>query len=554
MPGGDLRVIAVDGHFAEGDEMPKLSPEVYRRYGCALLAVALVVVLRLVFDPVLGARHLFYLHFVAIFLAAGYGGYGPSLLALGLSWLSAEFIAGVSAVRANSFESQSEMALAFLCIGLPITLLGGALRAARQRAATASADLQRALDDQHVEREWLRITLSSTADAVITTDADGLVVFVNPVAGSLTGWSAHEAAGRPLNEVFRTAQYSPQGPDDLPIANLVGDRDVFLSSDEAVLIARDGTARCVECHVAPIRDLDGRKKGVAVVFRDVTERRRVEQAQRDSEERFRQLADRIDDVFWIHEPDGPKMVYVSPAYASIWGRSCASLYERPMSYLEAIHPDDRDRARLAYERIKSGCANAEEYRIVRPDGEVRWIWDRGFPIKDERERVVRLAGIAEDITERKQAEVALRESEERFRTLADATPIMIWGSGTDALCDYFNKHWLDFTGRTLEQEIGNGWSDGVHSDDRERCVNTYLTAFEACKPFLMEYRLRRHDGEHRWVLDAGAPRFGRDGTFSGYIGSCLDITERKRLRRSCATPTAARKSFWRSCHTSCAIH
>ena len=121
-----------------------------------------------------------------------------------------------------------------------------------------------------------------------------------------------------------------------------------------------------------------------------------------------------------------------------------------------------------------------------------------------------------------------REGEERFRTLADATPVLIWGSDTDKQCNYFNKQWLDFTGRTIEQEMGDGWTQSVHPDDLERCLETYVTAFDARTPFTMEYRLRRHDGEYRWVLDNGVPRFAPDGTFSGYIGSCLDITDRRR--------------------------
>jgi PAS domain S-box-containing protein len=126
------------------------------------------------------------------------------------------------------------------------------------------------------------------------------------------------------------------------------------------------------------------------------------------------------------------------------------------------------------------------------------------------------------------SEAASRESEARFRILADTAPVMVWMSGTDMLCNFFNKQWLEFTGRPLEQELGNGWSEGVHADDLQRCLETYVSGFNARRPFTMEYRLRRADGEYSWVLDNGVPRYTPEGGFAGYIGSCIDITERTR--------------------------
>ncbi|HLZ62283.1 MAG TPA: PAS domain-containing sensor histidine kinase [Ktedonosporobacter sp.] len=124
-------------------------------------------------------------------------------------------------------------------------------------------------------------------------------------------------------------------------------------------------------------------------------------------------------------------------------------------------------------------------------------------------------------------EEILRESEQRFRLMSDTAPVMIWMSGTTTLCTYFNKVWLDFTGRTMEQELGNGWAEGVHPDDFERCLTIYTTSFDQRKPFSMEYRIRRYDGVYRWILDNGVPRFTPNGAFAGYIGSGIDITELK---------------------------
>jgi PAS domain S-box-containing protein len=165
----------------------------------------------------------------------------------------------------------------------------------------------------------------------------------------------------------------------------------------------------------------------------------------------------------------------------------------------------------------------------------------------------RVIGSIRDITERKLLEeqlrrrteaALLRESEERFRNVADTAPVMIWAAGTDKRAIFFNKLWLDFRGRTLEQELGEGWVEGVHAEDRDRCSNIYSSAFDSRRPFQKECRLRRADGEYRWLLDNGIPLY-RAGEFAGFIGTCIDITEQKlieeRLRASEARLTDAQR-------------
>ena len=138
-----------------------------------------------------------------------------------------------------------------------------------------------------------------------------------------------------------------------------------------------------------------------------------------------------------------------------------------------------------------------------------------------------IAALLVQRTRRVRVERALRESEERFRLMADTAPVLVWRADTANLCDFVNRPWLEFTGRTMEQELGNGWAESVWPDDLDRCLRTCVSAFDARQPFRMEFRLRRADGVYRWVLDTGVPRYGPDGSFAGYIGSCLDITERK---------------------------
>jgi PAS domain S-box-containing protein len=137
--------------------------------------------------------------------------------------------------------------------------------------------------------------------------------------------------------------------------------------------------------------------------------------------------------------------------------------------------------------------------------------------------------------EQEQATHVIRESEERFRLVANTAPVMIWTAGTDRLRTYVNQSWLEFTGRPLEAELGNGWAEGIHSEDLKRCLETYSQAFDQRQSFAMEYRVRRNDGQYRWIHDIGVPRFNRDGNFAGYIGSCLDITDRKLAEETLAT-------------------
>lgn len=143
--------------------------------------------------------------------------------------------------------------------------------------------------------------------------------------------------------------------------------------------------------------------------------------------------------------------------------------------------------------------------------------------------------IPEGEADRLREEVArLQAHVEALQAMADAHPALLWASDTTGMCTEFNRTWLAFRGRTLEQEHGNGWLQGVHPDDADRCMATYVDAFTRREAFEMEYRLQRHDGEYRWILDSGAPRHTTDGTFAGYIGTCVDITDRRRREEAMA--------------------
>jgi two-component system, sensor histidine kinase PdtaS len=143
--------------------------------------------------------------------------------------------------------------------------------------------------------------------------------------------------------------------------------------------------------------------------------------------------------------------------------------------------------------------------------------------------------------------LAPNPAESEFKILADNAPVMIWRAGVDMLCDWFNKPWLDFTGRSMAEELGNGWTDGVHPEDYDRCLEIYTGAFAKREEFSMEYRLRRHDGEYRWLLDNGRP-YWRGGEFAGYFGSCVDVDRHRRTALRLEQTLEAKELLLREVH------
>jgi PAS domain S-box-containing protein len=182
--------------------------------------------------------------------------------------------------------------------------------------------------------------------------------------------------------------------------------------------------------------------------------------------------------------------------------------------------------------LDAGVRAVQSTPFIDQSGQVLGIFSTHYrtarrPLDSELRTLDVLARLAAELIKRKQTEDALRHSEQRMRLITDASPIMVWMSGTDKLCNYFNKAWLDFVGRTLEQERGNGWTENVHPDDFDRCFQVHVSSFDARRPFQVEYRLRHHSGEYRWILDSAVPRYASDGTFEGYVGGCLDIHVQK---------------------------
>jgi PAS domain S-box-containing protein len=246
-----------------------------------------------------------------------------------------------------------------------------------------------------------------------------------------------------------------------------------------------------------------------------------------AENRFQQAVEAAPNGMLMIGPDGT-IVLVNAEMEKLFGYRKVEMLDQPVEMLlperlRGQHPEQRN-GFFAVPSARPVGAGRELFGR-RKDGSEVPVEIGLSPVRTERGPSV-LASII-DVTERKRAELALRESESRFGLMADTAPVMVWMSGPDKRCTYFNKTWLDFTGRPLERELGDGWSDGVHPDELPRCLETYVRAFDARQGFHMEYRLRRFDGAYRWIFDAGVPRFNSDGAFEGYIGSCLDVTDQK---------------------------
>lgn len=258
------------------------------------------------------------------------------------------------------------------------------------------------------------LVLRSAGEGILGLDLGGKITFANPAVSRMTGYSVGELVGMTIDRVLGKSEGT------YPVCNLnlihafQGEREC--RCDNKTLIRRDGSILAIDSVCNPIRER-GVNVGAVVTVRDETERLNAEAALREKEERFRQVTENIAEVFWMTSIDKKRMIYISPAYETIWGRTRESLFERPTSWMDSIHPEDRERVRKAAIEKQIRGEYDVEYRIVREDGSIRWIQDRAFPVRDELGRIYRIVGVAADITERKRAEYAIQQAYKELESL-----------------------------------------------------------------------------------------------------------------------------------------
>ncbi|NER52678.1 MAG: PAS domain S-box protein, partial [Symploca sp. SIO1A3] len=264
--------------------------------------------------------------------------------------------------------------------------------------------------------------------------------------------------------------------------------------------------------------------GFAVTVRDITQRKQEEERLKLLERAVATSSNGII-ISDAQQPDNP-IIYVNSGFERITGYSAEEVIGKNCRFLQG-----NNQQQLAVEKLRGAINQGKEGQFVlcnyRKDGRAFWNECSITPVRDETGKLTNYIGIQTDITERIAAEQALRESEARFRAMADSTSVLMWVSGIGGQSTFFNKTWLKFTGRSLEEELGSGWLENVHPNDQQYYLETFLTALERRESFEVEYRLFHADGEYRWIVAAGKPRFTPDGSFAGYIGSGFDITQRK---------------------------
>lgn len=382
-------------------------------------------------------------------------------------------------------------------------------------------------------RQRFASVVESAMDAIISIDGAQRIVFFNGAAETMFRCRAADVIGRSVDCLI-PERFHPTHAEH--VGGFFAGRATSRKATELQQlrgVRSDGEEFPIEAAFSKAQL--GGSVLATVIVRDVSRRVATEAALARSEAQLRYVTDAGEIGYWDWDVAADRLE---------WSERCKAMFGlpvgEPMTYqrfLDALHPDDRAPTAAAIQATLGGERDYDvEVRPVEPGATARWVHSKGRATFGPDGEAVRMGGIALDITGPKEMEAALRESEARFRNMADTAPAMLWVTEPDGSCSFLSRGWYDYTGQSHDVGLGFAWLDAVHPDDRDKVAAGFLAASGERNPFGHEHRVRRADGEYRWVLDAGRPRFAADGTFLGYIGSVIDITERKHaeeiMRRS----------------------
>ncbi|MEO5801925.1 MAG: PAS domain S-box protein [Verrucomicrobiota bacterium] len=393
-----------------------------------------------------------------------------------------------------------------------------ALREAEERS-------KRRLSQQAARESELKFSaLTETLPAIIFIHQDGALQYVNAMAEAILGYSKVEFAAKNLLEIvppeFRKLV------SELVLPTHRAETQPASTRCEFQVVTREGKLKWLDCVVTAIA-FGGQPAVLGAAF-DIDEQKRTNELLRARDEQFEQITGCIREVFWITDAAKNEMVYVSPGYEEIWGRTCESLRATPQDWVDAIHPEDQQRVLRAATQ-KQICGDYDEvYRVVRPDGSIRWIQDRAFPVRNAVGEIYRVSGIAEDITVRKEAEEALRESEDRFRTLFEYAPIGIALHNAKGAYLQTNQTYQKMVGYTGEELSRVGVKKITHPEDVAEGQRLFGELLQGKRDFYRrEKRYLKKDGEIIWAHSTASAVRHPTGKLRYIVSMVEDVTERR---------------------------
>lgn len=389
---------------------------------------------------------------------------------------------------------------------------------ASARDVTKLKQVEEALRDSE---EKLAVTLNSIGDGVLATDPDGRVTRLNLVAERFTGWTEAEARGSPVEEVFQVINEQTRQPTEIPVAKVLLNGEICELANHTLLVARDGTERPITNSVAPIWNAEKQTIGIVLAFRDVTNERR-------EQERFEAIVESSLNAKVMIDRE-QRITLVNSRTEQLFGYARNELLGQQIQTLlpqrfRNEHPKQVEEY-FAAPRSRANEPNLQLLGLHKDGSEIPV--EIGLSAVTTGEGDFVLASV-NDITDRKRAEEALRASEREFRSLAEFVPQIVWITRPDGGNIYFNQHWMDYTGMTLEESHGHGWMTPFHPDDKQRSWDAWQSATQNLDTYELECRLRRADGVYRWWLLRGMPQIDANGKIQKWFGACTDIEDIKR--------------------------
>ena len=393
----------------------------------------------------------------------------------------------------------------------------------------------------HMQQEWLRATLISIGDAVISTDATGKVTLLNTVAESLAGWKHEEAKGKALEEIFVMSDETTGARVEYPVSRVLAEGRIVGLANHTWLTAKDGRRIPIEDSAAPLRDPEGHLTGVVLVLRNISERKKAEEELRQAEQRFRTAVAAVSDILWTNTAKG-EMEGEQPGWGEFTGQSRQEY--QGFGWAQAVHPDDAQPTidewnRAVAERRKF----VFEHRVRRHDGVWRACSICALPVIDKAGEIEEWVGVHTDITEKKEADRTFKESLERFHFMAESMPQKIFAANSRGEVTYFNRQWTEFTGLTFEQIKDWGWTQFIHPDDVQENVRIWQHSIDTGEFFQFIHRCKRKDGMYRWHLSRAHAMRNDEGKISMWIGSNTEIHEERETLEKLARANQDLESF-----------